>query len=659
MYSYLSLHKAVSSLLLLVTFGAGLSGDSSRRRVLLMLVILAGCLNAGVLHLINCSPLPSDFGHYYLGSKYQIPHRDFYPLLASVKRVFPDFTTPGKRRAEALRLFQKHHIPLPGLSSTTAELETFFRERGGFELEAASLAESTGVGRERVSALAADARQVFIHFRDAGFNASPLYILLRQLDWTLYPPLSRLAFAWYLLVQLAGLVVVGLFFQKALGWEGEDVWLFLAVMLSHWDYVGWTLTGLVGWGWLLPIALALWGMKNAWPRFTGGMLALAVGIKLFPALMALPLALLVFGRRTIACSEEHCRFAERVLLWFFLATLVLVVVSMTLNVSWTSFIDKIVEQFHEGRFAVNSYGLANLYQAAGVFSSTWVGYVRLLLLAGLLWAFRTIGRSDSGRDIPLMCLTSLCAVGLIMNMLNYYSAIFIPAIVSQRRGSPVFFSCCLVIMALTGLLPDFSEFGEVGWLAQVQLLGKGLFLSILPLVLLWRNLPPAVRADRSCWRGIMIGMMCLGLVIGGELWWQWRFRTEFQEIDRRERQNGTIAALNAAEELNRCFPRRLPMLVKLGDLLEKQGLKTKARNQYRAAMALFPDDVDAPNNLGVSLAITGELKEAGVLFRKVLEREPWRSQTHQNLARVLRKLGAGVEAGRHEQLAVFFGAAEK
>jgi len=61
--------------------------------------------------------------------------------------------------------------------------------------------------------------------------------------------------------------------------------------------------------------------------------------------------------------------------------------------------------------------------------------------------------------------------------------------------------------------------------------------------------------------------------------------------------------------------------------------------QYREVLRLNPDEASANLNLGVGLAMNGQLQEATNCFARTLRSRPDWSGTHLNLARALFELG--------------------
>ena len=86
----------------------------------------------------------------------------------------------------------------------------------------------------------------------------------------------------------------------------------------------------------------------------------------------------------------------------------------------------------------------------------------------------------------------------------------------------------------------------------------------------------------------------------------------------------------------------------LGTAYDQQGLYEKARASYRQALAADPGNLSVLNNMGMSLALEGDLKQAEVAFRKVdaMPRSRSEPRIRQNLALVVGLQGRFDEASK-------------
>jgi tetratricopeptide (TPR) repeat protein len=85
----------------------------------------------------------------------------------------------------------------------------------------------------------------------------------------------------------------------------------------------------------------------------------------------------------------------------------------------------------------------------------------------------------------------------------------------------------------------------------------------------------------------------------------------------------------------------------LGVALFQQGRKEEAEAHYRAALKLKPDFGEAHNNLGVTLFAQARYEEAVREYDEALLRQPHYARAHANLGNALRQLGRQEEAELH------------
>ncbi len=85
----------------------------------------------------------------------------------------------------------------------------------------------------------------------------------------------------------------------------------------------------------------------------------------------------------------------------------------------------------------------------------------------------------------------------------------------------------------------------------------------------------------------------------------------------------------------------------LAKALERHGKIEMAIEQYRRALRVWPEDVDAMINLGCVLAEQNQFKTASELFRRALEIKPDSPEAHTDLGIVLAKQGESKPAIEH------------
>ena len=84
----------------------------------------------------------------------------------------------------------------------------------------------------------------------------------------------------------------------------------------------------------------------------------------------------------------------------------------------------------------------------------------------------------------------------------------------------------------------------------------------------------------------------------------------------------------------------------LGVILDYQGKSADARDHYGAALTLSPDNASVLNNLGLSLAMSGELDEAIATLEKAKDQPGASHHIRQNLALLLAMKGDAAGAER-------------
>lgn len=106
---------------------------------------------------------------------------------------------------------------------------------------------------------------------------------------------------------------------------------------------------------------------------------------------------------------------------------------------------------------------------------------------------------------------------------------------------------------------------------------------------------------------------------------------------------GASESLTRATTLN---PRDAQALSALGATLDQQTKHVEAREKYKAAMALAPDDMGFVNNMAMSYALQGKLTDAESLLRKAITHPKSKSmpRIRQNLALVVGLQGRFDEA---------------
>lgn len=455
---------------------AGHRMDDRQKRTIWWILAVLGILAALL-------PLPrrlthSNLAHYYIGAKYRIPYFDFYRVIKAARGEpqigYRDLQHPHRmfrsdvreQRFYYLDLLNRWGAAIPDQASNE-DLARLCESWGLFQREADKiLAEWSQGDRAREENLRADLARMRLDSDDNGFNGSPFYVMLRYADPSLY-----VRFGWHVAVinilwQFAALFLALHLTGVALGWSLTERAFAAAIFLCSWDYSGWALNGLSFGGWLLPLTFALYGWRKQKPAFFGLGLAWSVLLKIFPFVLILPIGFLgaraFFRRWSGDRSEETVRTATLALSavgWTAAAMLVLVALSLFTKISWVEFLRKIIGQFQESVFSVNTVGLAQVLLALGIPKAplpTVLTGILLLCATGLLIGTSRI--ANAVERLAHVCLLIISALGWILgNWFNYYALISLLLLPNLLFLRPRFVGGIVAAFAIAYALPDFDR----------------------------------------------------------------------------------------------------------------------------------------------------------------------------------------------------------
>jgi tetratricopeptide (TPR) repeat protein len=108
--------------------------------------------------------------------------------------------------------------------------------------------------------------------------------------------------------------------------------------------------------------------------------------------------------------------------------------------------------------------------------------------------------------------------------------------------------------------------------------------------------------------------------------------------------------LRACEEYRRAlalWPEHAGARINLGRILHEAGAADEALEHYRRVLAARPDDPVAAFNLGVALEDLGRKEEAVEAYQRAIALDPAAADAHFNLSRLLETAGDRVGAFRH------------
>jgi Tfp pilus assembly protein PilF len=647
----------------------------SLARVAWLILLAAGLANALALSLAAGNLVNNNVAHYYLGAKHSFPYSACYKLInAAVERpqvAMRDLERPPAMRREDPREQRAYYIdlmrefgvevnplvPLP-------ELRRRAKEAGVVQREAERIL-SDYLPAEQVEGFRLDVRRALWDEEaernireqgrditwDYGYNGSPLYSLVRHLDPTLYRPFGRgtawLNLAWQTVAALLLVWILGM----ALDEDMNGRLAMAALLFASWDFVAWSLPGLIFAGLWLPVALALLAMRLRWGGLAGVAIAWAGLIKLFPLVLALPaaarLARRILRRRPGGESHEASRFCLRLLVSCALAVPLLGLVSMLSGRSWWEFLHKIVVQFQSKGYIINSVSLSQGLLTLGRYGSESLlpGILSLVALATVTVMFLRSGDEGFMDSLPRRSLVLLAATGwLIHTWFNYYAVaplLLLPLVARRHRlGAAV----AAVGMAVAFLLPEFDD---PRLILPAHPVVHGLKVAPYVLIPAWLVALEfwGMRRLGKAWRTavVAVAVLCTAAVVGEA----WRLRAirrlddaagayldsgDAQSALVRYRRLVMIAPHNAMAHMNEAIA------------LANLGRSREAAAGFARARTLAPESLQARQNYGRWLLGAGKLEEAAAEMESARSLAPHHDGILSDLARIRLRQGRLPEA---------------
>lgn len=474
---------------------------SSRPRWLVrFLFICALSLTGYVVHkVVQYESPPSNYCHYYLGAKYRVDYMDFYKVVLAGRgdplisfRDLSSYRLANNNALEADKyltaLLDHFGVPYPPDADTAALMRIcsrsdLFRKHGQEVLSGA------GFSAERQKQFREDLKSTTVNIRDCGFNGSPFYILLRQLDPTLHFPLSINSFRVSVFVELALLALSGVLLAKVFHLGTTGMLMNYIIILASWEFYNWVIPGLPGMLWFLPFAGALFFLSRKRYAIAGIMCAACALLKIFPVLLLLPaLVSLVVGK---ARKEPVLREGKEVT--FIVATIVAGLVFAAVSqaqMDWIEWVGKIRAQFASGAFfAPNDISFYKTWHHG---TSDAIGFrpvgpavvwaARALLVAFLVNLFR---RRRDGYALALGAVASLTMMPWIsFEYLQYYSFPIALTLVFLYQHKRAYFSILMLLLLVNQVIADFPE---PAYTDHIHFLvwPKTLYYYAAPLFFLW------------------------------------------------------------------------------------------------------------------------------------------------------------------------------
>lgn len=615
----------------------------------------------------------SNLGHYYIGAKYTPGYFDFYRLVASARSEslvgIRDLRNLDRRFAEdprEARLYYFSLIPPRSFDAPERAATDDLKKRCEAEGLFGRVGRDFTVGRlgeVRASALRSDLQRAKLDTDDYGFNGSPFHAALRHLDPTLYARFSHWVFVVNLAFQAGALLVSSFFWARALRWRPGEHLAVLALVVSYWDYTGWSLNGLVTGGWILPVSLSVWALSAKRPYLFGTGVAWAALVKLFPVILLMPVCVML-GRfllslwlRRDACAKDGFgpRFALRSLIGFAGGVVLGVVLGSLSGLSWPEFGEKIVSQFQHSGFVGNTVGVSRFLLAVGMHQSTAILGVQFTALLACVLMFWFL-RSEEGTDWAYGVVILLAALVWISRAwFNYYtvlSLLLVPRIIAHKRQVGVLL---LVLLAVATAMCEL-DYMHRGALSALSLARVAPYL-LLPLVAYIAEC--RVRAtdasdDKLCGRlplyagRVLIIVLCLSFAGMAAEFARHRMAAHwFARSERMAAAGDTDGRARCYARIVRLLPRDASARFNLALLGESMGDADAAVREYRHVLELDPKHIDALLSLGVLMMARGENEEGMNLFRRAVEAVPYDERAHFNLGLALAGAGRRSQAAEH------------
>ena len=646
---------------------------AARVRLVLGLLIALGIANAFLL--IHKRDVHSNLTHYFLGAKYRIPYFDFYKVTAAAmghpQALYRDLREPDRlfradpreQRLYTLGLLRQGNVAFPE-SATLDELAEACRSAGLVEREAQEILDRA-MEPGQAAALRNDLAKLKLDVDDFGFNGSPLYALIRQIDPTLHRPFGPAVCRVNLLWQWAALFAMALLAARAFRWTREDALLVVALIVASWDYTGWALNGLIAAGWMLPAMLALWGFHRRNPWLAGFGIAWAGLIKLFPFILLLPPAILLLRQLLARQVTPAGRDAAKTIAACALFGAALAAAGSLTGLSWLEFLRKIAVQFQDSSYLNNSAGISGVLLTLGLSRSLSIILPQITVFFALLWILWMHKEDDLRARLPSVSLLLLASMPwLTQTWLNYYAVIglfLLPELLrNDRRAANVL----LVLFSVGAFLPEFG-FAYPQRFALLPIV-KGLGYLLLPLAAIALEIgniqrtPDLLRGRDPVSQGLfgrLYGILTAGvalslIVLCVELYVTHSMRSNLAAGRDLYRKGAIREALPFFESAARHAPWNAAARIELGQTLADLRDIEGALAQYRIAVEQKPDSAPARSRLGVLLIQIGQKDEALAQFQEAARLMPYDETIQLNCGSALLSVGKKTEAAQHFRTAL-------
>jgi tetratricopeptide (TPR) repeat protein len=616
-------------------------------------------LALGVLHALGLSFAPGNLvninvAHHYLGAKYPIGYSRFYEVVdAAAGRPVVNLRDldhppavlrdePREQRDYYIDVLRRHGVEFEPRSSLE-RLSERARSSGALDSDAQRILREN-LDAESVEPFVRDVLLVLdVHgaesnlagtgrdiTSDYGFNGSPFYALVRQLDPTLHSEFSPVTAAVNVVFQVLAVLALAWLAASALDLELEGRLATAALLFASWDFVGWALPGLVFAGFALPIGVALFAVRRGRAALAGAAIAWAGLIKLFPFALLAPFAIPALGLG--AATQESRRWCRKLLASCAIASAALAAISMTSGRSWSEFLAKIAVQFEGGAYLQNSVSAGQALLSLGIDGPASRAMLSACAAALLLWTCWGGHEESLASGGPRRMLVTLAATGwLVQVWFNYYSALallLLPRVANRGRwlaGGLALWS------ALSYLLPEFDEapIWEHRWLLGLKL-APYVFApaAFVALELRARPIAPRFRFALAAAALLVIAW------IGFDAWRQ-------SEVRRLDSQGGAALDAGNAAAASECYGRMIELapcnaLAHMNDgiALAMAARSREAGEAFHRAAELDPHSAPIRHNEGLWELSAGHLDAAAADIGAALEQSPCDDRFLYDLARV-------------------------
>lgn len=641
-------------------------------RLAWILLLAAGINNTIKLNLIENNLVNTNLVQYYLGAKYSFPYSSFYKLInAAVGRPqvsMMDLDCPPEILRHDPREQRAYYIDLMRIAgvefdplSPLAQLQKRSEETGIIRSESERIlreylpADQVEYFRNdtRLALLKGNAEQNMLKKGrdiswDYGFNGSPLYVLLRHIDPTLYKPFSRETAQINLAWQIVSVLLIAWITGMALELDINGRLAIAALIFSSWDFIGWALGGLIFSGLWLPVSFALLAMRKQKYLPAGFAIAWAGLIKIFPFILLLPavaqIVRTVFNRLTGKDQIKTSFWSFYILVWCALSSVVLAFLSMLSGHSWIDFLKKIMAQFHSEGYLANSVSLSQALWTIGIYDSPLpriLSFAALAVIGAMFFSFCE-NNEDFMDSLPRRSLLLLAVTGFfVQTWFSYYAMaplLLLPLIAKKHRLGAAFSAAG---MSMTFILPDFGNpLIYAGPEIHILKVAPYVIIPAWFIILECRQLKFTKKRRRVASFLILI---CI-LLTAAEALRQWEIRRIYDKGEQYLDIDDYNSALQQYKKLVIFAPLNPMAQMNKGIALAKLNKNEEASAAFEHSVSLSPENSDIFRNYAHLLFSSGKLDEAAVKLEAAKNISPFDELILLELARVRLAQGKKTEA---------------